>query len=169
VAEGGRMKAYAVLSLLIGARPGDLRAPTWDHVDLVGKPEGDSPVPPCVAVRCPLRAGGGTKTRKPRRTLALPKRCGGGAPAAPGPAGPGTPGATPTYPLGLNLPAGPGETSDLRHQNQHTDMGTERAQARRKRIDSQALDGRPSFALGTAPHGVGSRTHRAVVPPPGIG
>jgi hypothetical protein len=44
------MYAYVVLSLLIGARPEDLRALTLEHVDLVGKPEGDAPVPPYVAV-----------------------------------------------------------------------------------------------------------------------
>ena len=74
-AEGSRMYAYVVLSLLTGARPEELRALTWDHVDLVGKPDADPPVPPYVAVWRSVRAGGDTKTRKSRRTLALPKRC----------------------------------------------------------------------------------------------
>jgi integrase len=37
--------AYIVLSLLIGARPEELRAPTWAHVDLKGKPDADPPYP----------------------------------------------------------------------------------------------------------------------------
>jgi integrase len=74
-AEGTRMYAYIVLSLLTGARPEELRALTWDHVDLVGKPNADPAVPPYVAVWRSVRAGGDTKTRKSRRTLALPRRC----------------------------------------------------------------------------------------------
>jgi hypothetical protein len=114
------MYAYVVLSLLIGARPGDLRALTWDHVELVGKPEGDSPVPPHVA--CDARSGHapGRRRHEDPEVPAYPRvaqAVRGGAPAAPGPAGIGTPGATPTYPFGLNLPAGLGETSDLRHHN----------------------------------------------------
>jgi integrase len=69
------MYAYVVLSLLTGARPEELRALTWDHVDLVGKPDADPSAPPYVAVWRSVRAGGDTKTRKSRRTLALPKRC----------------------------------------------------------------------------------------------
>jgi len=74
-AEGSRMYAYIVVSLLTGARPEELRALTWDHVDLVGEPDADPPVPPYVAVWRSVRAGGDTKTRKSRRTLALPQRC----------------------------------------------------------------------------------------------
>lgn len=74
-AEGSRMHAYVVLSLLTGARPEELRALTWDHVDLVGKPDSDPLIPPYVAVWRSVRAGGDTKTRKSRRTLALSKRC----------------------------------------------------------------------------------------------
>jgi integrase len=74
-AEGSRMYAYVVLSLLTGARPEELRALSWDHVDLVGEPDADPPVPPYVAVWRSVRAGGDTKTRKSRRTLALPQRC----------------------------------------------------------------------------------------------
>lgn len=69
------MYAYIVLSLLTGARPEELRALTWEHVDLEGKPDADPPVPPYVAVWRSVRAGGDTKTRKSRRTLALPRRC----------------------------------------------------------------------------------------------
>lgn len=74
-AEGTGMHAYIVLSLLTGARTEELRALTWDHVDLAGLPEADPPVPPYMAVWRSVRAGGDTKTRKSRRTLALPKRC----------------------------------------------------------------------------------------------
>ena len=74
-AEGSRMHAYVILSLLTGARTEELRALTWDHVDLLGDPDADPPVPPHVAVWRSVRTGGDTKTRKSRRTLALPRRC----------------------------------------------------------------------------------------------
>ncbi|MGW4466095.1 site-specific integrase [Micromonospora sp. NPDC004704] len=74
-AEHHRIYAYVVLSLLTGARTEELRALTWEHVDLAGKPDLDPPVPPSVAVWHSVRAGGDTKTRKSRRTLALPLRC----------------------------------------------------------------------------------------------
>ena len=74
-AEHTRMRAYVVLSLLTGARTEELRALTWDHVDLKGHPGDDPPVPPHMAVWRSVRAGGDTKTRKSRRTLALPRRC----------------------------------------------------------------------------------------------
>lgn len=74
-AEHTRMRAYVVLSLLTGARTEELRALTWDHVDVKGKPDDNPPVPPHVAVWRSVRAGADTKTRKSRRTLALPQRC----------------------------------------------------------------------------------------------
>lgn len=74
-AEHTRMRAYIVLSLLTGARTEELRALTWDHVDLQGRPDADPPLPPYVAVWRSVRAGADTKTRKSRRTLALPRRC----------------------------------------------------------------------------------------------
>ncbi|MGB9282200.1 MAG: site-specific integrase [Pseudonocardiaceae bacterium] len=74
-AEGTRMRGYVVLSLLTGARTEELRALTWDHVDLIGKPDDDPSLPPHVAVWRSVRAGADTKTRKSRRTLALPRRC----------------------------------------------------------------------------------------------
>ena len=74
-AEGRRLHAYIVVSLLTGARTEELRALTWDHVDLDGDPDASPPVPPHVAVWRSVRTGGDTKTRKSRRTLALPKRC----------------------------------------------------------------------------------------------
>lgn len=74
-AEGTAMYAYVVLSLLIGARTEELRALTWSHVDLDGKSDASPPVPPSIMVWRSVRASGDTKTRKSRRTLALPMRC----------------------------------------------------------------------------------------------
>ncbi|MFC5911713.1 site-specific integrase [Streptacidiphilus monticola] len=74
-AELTSMRAYVVLSLLTGARTEELRALTWDHVYLEGQPDASPPVPPHVAVWRSVRAGNDTKTRKSRRTLALPGRC----------------------------------------------------------------------------------------------
>lgn len=74
-AERSRMRTYVIVSLLTGARTEELRALTWDHVDLVGDPDADPPIPPHLAVWRSVRAGGDTKTKKSRRTLALPQRC----------------------------------------------------------------------------------------------
>jgi integrase len=74
-AEGTAMHAYIVLSILIGARTEELRALTWDHVDLEGDPCANPPIPPSIMVWRSVRAGGDTKTRRSRRTLALPRRC----------------------------------------------------------------------------------------------
>jgi integrase len=64
--------AYVTLGILIGARNEELRALTWDHVDLTGKPDAQPPVPASIRVWRSVRAGGDTKTRFSRRTLALP-------------------------------------------------------------------------------------------------
>ncbi|MEU1735876.1 tyrosine-type recombinase/integrase [Streptosporangium sp. NPDC020145] len=74
-AEGKQLHAYIVVSLLTGARTEELRALTWNHVDLEGQPNAVPATPPYVAVWRSVRSGGDTKTRKSRRTLALPKRC----------------------------------------------------------------------------------------------
>jgi integrase len=74
-AEESLLHAYVVLSLLTGARTEELRALTWDHVDLDGRPDDDPSVPPSIEVWRSVRAGGDTKTKKSRRTLALPTRC----------------------------------------------------------------------------------------------
>ncbi|MER6758011.1 site-specific integrase [Micromonospora echinofusca] len=74
-AESTRLHAYVVLSLLTGARTEELRALRWDHVDLIGRPNLDPPTPPSVQVWRSVRAGGDTKTKRSRRTLALPQRC----------------------------------------------------------------------------------------------
>jgi integrase len=67
------MHAYIVLCLLVGVRTEEARALRWDHVDLVGRPKADPPVPPSVAIWRSVRAHGDTKTQKSRRTLALPQ------------------------------------------------------------------------------------------------
>lgn len=67
--------AYIVLSLLTGARTEELRALTWSHVDLEGKPDADPPIPPHIMVWRSVREDGDTKTRRSRRSIALPQRC----------------------------------------------------------------------------------------------
>ncbi|WP_405620050.1 tyrosine recombinase XerC [Streptomyces sp. NBC_01508] len=74
-AAGSPMHAYIVVALLTGARTEELRALTWDHVYLTGDADAVPAVPPYMAVWRSVRAGGDTKTRKSRRTLALPVRC----------------------------------------------------------------------------------------------
>lgn len=74
-AESSGLYAYIVLSLLTGARTEELRALTWAHVNLIGVPDADPPIPPSVEVWRSVREGGDTKTKKSRRTLALPQRC----------------------------------------------------------------------------------------------
>jgi len=88
-AEGTRLYAYVVLSLLAGIRTEEARALRWDHVvTWVDDTTGWQPV---TSVGFdPARAGDGrfaiyvwrsdregsdTKTEKSRRTLALPRRC----------------------------------------------------------------------------------------------
>jgi integrase len=73
--EKSRLHAYIVLSLLTGARTEELRALRWCHVDLAGNADADPPVPPSIAIWRSVRAGGDTKTRKSRRTLAMAQRC----------------------------------------------------------------------------------------------
>ncbi|MHA5050284.1 site-specific integrase [Streptomyces sp. SD15] len=69
-ARPSRLYAYLVLSLLSGVRTEEARPLTWDHVFLETK--GD--VPSHVAVWRSVRKHGETKTRKSRRTIALPKQ-----------------------------------------------------------------------------------------------
>ncbi|MFE2833668.1 tyrosine recombinase XerC [Streptomyces mirabilis] len=69
-ARGSRLYAYLVVSLLSGVRTEEARPLTWDHVYLSPQ-EG---VPPHVAVWRSVRKHGETKTRKSRRTIALPKQ-----------------------------------------------------------------------------------------------
>ncbi|MFI9307945.1 tyrosine recombinase XerC [Streptomyces triculaminicus] len=65
---------YMVVSLLTGGRTEEIRPLRWDHVDLDGDPGATPKVPPHIAVWRSVRSGGDTKTRKSRRTLALPGR-----------------------------------------------------------------------------------------------
>jgi integrase len=74
-AESTSLRAYVVLALLTGVRTEELRALTWDHLDLIGDPDVDPPRPPSVQVWRSVRPGGDTKTRTSRRTIALPARC----------------------------------------------------------------------------------------------
>lgn len=74
-AEGTPLHAYVVVSLLTGARTEELRPLRWSHVDLDGDPDATPPIPPHVMVWRSVRASGDTKTKKSRRTLALPARC----------------------------------------------------------------------------------------------
>ncbi len=67
------MQAYISLSLLVGVRTEEARELRWDHLNLVGNPETTPPVPPSVSVWRSVRAHGDTKTKKSRRTLALPQ------------------------------------------------------------------------------------------------
>ncbi|MFE5549961.1 tyrosine recombinase XerC [Streptomyces sp. NPDC056534] len=69
-ARGSRLYAYLVLSLLSGVRTEEARPLTWDHVFLTT----DEGVPAHVAVWRSVRRHGDTKTRKSRRTIALPKQ-----------------------------------------------------------------------------------------------
>jgi integrase len=68
------MRGYIVVALLTGARTEELRALTWDHVDFEGDLKASPPVPPNVKVWRSVRAGGETKTRKSKRSLAIPER-----------------------------------------------------------------------------------------------
>ena len=70
-----RLHAYIVLSLLTGARTEELRALRWEHVQLDGRPKAVPPIPPHIEVWRSVRVDGDTKTKKSRRTLALPERC----------------------------------------------------------------------------------------------
>lgn len=67
--------AYVTRALLVGVRNEELRAVTWDHVDLDGTPDVAPPVPPSIRVWRSVRAGGDTKTRLSRRTTGLPSQC----------------------------------------------------------------------------------------------
>lgn len=69
------MHAYIVVSLLTGARTEELRALTWENLDLDGDPSAEPPRPPTIQVWRSVRTGGDTKTAKSRRTLELPALC----------------------------------------------------------------------------------------------
>jgi len=67
-ASRSRLHAYIVVSLLTGIRTEEARALTWDRVHLQQAGE----MPPHIEVWRSVRAHGDTKTKKSRRTLALP-------------------------------------------------------------------------------------------------
>lgn len=69
------IRAYVVVSLLTGGRTEEMRALTWDNVDLVGAPDANPPIPASIRVWRSIRVSGDTKTRLSRRTLAMPQRC----------------------------------------------------------------------------------------------
>lgn len=71
--KGHPMYAYIVVSLVTGARTEEMRALTWNrvHLEATDGPAGE--LPPHVEVWRSVRAKGDTKTRKSRRTLALPQ------------------------------------------------------------------------------------------------
>ncbi|MFD8337041.1 tyrosine recombinase XerC [Streptomyces solisilvae] len=73
-AEDSPLYAYLVVSLLTGGRTEELRPLRWENVDLEGSPDTDPVVPPHVAVWRSVRSSGDTKTKRSRRTLALPGR-----------------------------------------------------------------------------------------------
>jgi integrase len=66
-----RLHHYIVVSMLTGARTEELRALRWEHVHA----DPLDTVPPHIEVWRSVRSDGDTKTRKSRRTLALPARC----------------------------------------------------------------------------------------------
>lgn len=63
--KGNSMYAYIVVSMLTGVRTEEIRALTWDRVSL-------DTVPATVEVWRSVRKSGDTKTKKSRRTLAMP-------------------------------------------------------------------------------------------------
>jgi integrase len=67
-ADGQRVHAYLVVSLLTGIRTEEARALTWDRVQL----EKENGMPPHIMVWRSVREHGDTKTKKSRRTLKLP-------------------------------------------------------------------------------------------------
>jgi integrase len=73
--EPDRMHAYIVVSLLTGGRTEELRALRWDHVHMEETRAGARVMPPYMEVWRSVRSGGDTKTRRSRRTLALPALC----------------------------------------------------------------------------------------------
>ncbi|GGY58019.1 hypothetical protein GCM10010385_03980 [Streptomyces geysiriensis] len=69
-ARPSRLYAYLVLSLLSGVRTEEARPLTWDHIFV----ETTDSILPHVAVWRSVRKHGETKTKKSRRTIALPKQ-----------------------------------------------------------------------------------------------
>ena len=74
-AEGSSLYAYIVISLLTGGRTEEMRPLTWSRTHLDGDRSVDPPLPPYLDVWRSVRVKGDTKTRRSRRSLALPSRC----------------------------------------------------------------------------------------------
>lgn len=74
-AASDRMYNYVVVAMLSGARTEELRALEWRHLHLEGDSSVSPPVPPYIEVWRSVRSDGDTKTKKSRRTLALPGLC----------------------------------------------------------------------------------------------
>ncbi|MER5917765.1 site-specific integrase [Streptomyces sp. NPDC001982] len=68
--EGSWIHAYVVLSLLVGVRPEEARPLTWAHIHLAGSGKDKQH----VDVWRSVRRHGDTKTRKSRRSLAMPRQ-----------------------------------------------------------------------------------------------
>lgn len=68
--EGSWIHAYVVLSLLVGVRPEEARPLTWAHIHLAGSGKDK----PHVNVWRSVRRHGDTKTRKSRRSPAMPRQ-----------------------------------------------------------------------------------------------
>ncbi|MFI6251010.1 tyrosine-type recombinase/integrase [Streptomyces sp. NPDC051016] len=68
--QGTWIHAYVVLSLLVGVRPEEARPLTWSHVHLTRSAKEK----PHVDVWRSVRRHGDTKTRKSRRSLAMPQQ-----------------------------------------------------------------------------------------------
>ncbi|MEM9562175.1 MAG: site-specific integrase, partial [Actinomycetota bacterium] len=66
---------YFALSLMTGARTEELRALTWSHTFLEVDESTDPPSPPHINVWRSVRRGSDTKTKRSRRSLALPAHC----------------------------------------------------------------------------------------------
>lgn len=78
--DNSTMGAYVIVSLLSGARTEEVRPLTWSHVHVppegIGPEENEEDKPKAhIDVWRSVRVGGDTKTRKSRRSLAIPLRC----------------------------------------------------------------------------------------------
>lgn len=74
-ASDSPLYAYIVVSLLTGGRTEEMRPLRWDHTHLETDESIDPPVPPHIEVWRSVRQKGETKTKRSRRSLALPSRC----------------------------------------------------------------------------------------------
>jgi integrase len=78
-ADRSTMGSYVVVSLLSGARTEEVRPLDWSHVHLPvedGQDASEDDKPKAhIDVWRSVRVGGDTKTRKSRRSLAIPQRC----------------------------------------------------------------------------------------------